>query len=98
MIECLQCKIKNKIHFCIARNDNDDGATVDHKLNIIHSDSGKSGKLKNITKYDLHLCECHGICNDEISGNDVKLTLNDGTTIIGDINIWNYFKGKANEK
>jgi hypothetical protein len=95
--ECLECGEKNKIWFAISTDDEDleyvDGELVsyiDHKGLIIKDDGDKGKKLKSIEKYDFAFCECHGDCSDQISDSDVKVTLEDGTDIIGMDDIWDY--------
>jgi len=92
-IKCLECG-GNEIHFCISIEDTDEYTTVDHRGRRIDDCGNVGKKISNLKDYELQLCECHGDCNDEISGEDVQLILNDGTKITGELKCWDYIKNK----
>lgn len=91
-VKCKECGSINNVHFCIANDDTDKFATVNHRGRRI-SDSGNVGsKVPDLHLYDLHFCECHGECNDEMRGSDVELTLENNSTVTGDVKAWEYIK------
>ena len=90
-LECLDCGEKNSIQFMVEDDNNPELNMIDHKGRKI-KDNGNTGKrIKNLSECELHGCICIG-CGDEISGFDVKGVFDDGSEVIGDLEVFEKMK------
>ena len=94
-IECIVCGEKNTVNFMIAK-DEEEGIFLNHNKRKI-KDDGEVGRKMNLENYELHFCDCIE-CGGEIGSFDMISTFDDGVVLTGDVEIFEYLKGKDLEE